>query len=769
LTGSGAGYWGLVGKRLANLHGSILRPVPSPYPPTPKPIMHCERCNVDFSEGLRYCKWCGGPLADRPRVTSELHTCPSCSAAVQPGWTFCKSCGERLRASTSEPASAACPQCGAPAAPGALNCVRCGQNLTGGQAPLTSSSESAETSLIAACSSCGERLDTGSLYCKGCGSAVYTEQTEIGGSSMLCGACNSHSPLGSRVCRFCGTPFAQASRTVAEFPAAALTVKQMVPTLPDLDERSSEQTPPDTPEQQPWDESDAKTATFIGAERAAKGTGETNLLPGTAGSRSEQQAPTAVMHMGRITGPVEEQSDERGQPSIPSGELRHVPATGTGVEGTTIIGDEPTVQLSEEPRRPTTSDFGSDSVASPVGSESKTAVFVSPSQETPPTPREEVSREEMGTRQFTPAQPSPEPEPTREFQPIVKTPTAEQSALTGQITSTPQWTGVAPIEPVAIPEPPQSEWQIQPDAQLASQPLPRNRTGLVVSVVVGVLILLGAAGLFAWFLFGRAKPAPRITPRVAVEQPVTTEPPITPPEKPSAPAVPQGMVAVAAGRYTIGRDGGDADPLEQPEHKIDLAAFFIDRSEVTNAAYKNFVEATGHQPPSNWTGTKFPEGRDDFPVTGVTWQDAADYAGWAGKRLPTEAEWEAAARGLDGRIYPWGNGFRSGVANIGSKPDKPTPEQYPAGIRQIGRYPEGASPSGAVDMIGNAWEWVADEIKAYPGNTESKLDLEPGSTYRVIRGGAYDGGAKNDATYRGYLDGNRPYPKVGFRCAKDAK
>jgi formylglycine-generating enzyme required for sulfatase activity len=227
------------------------------------------------------------------------------------------------------------------------------------------------------------------------------------------------------------------------------------------------------------------------------------------------------------------------------------------------------------------------------------------------------------------------------------------------------------------------------------------------------------------------------------------------------------MVAVNVGAYTIGRDG--ADPLEQPEHKVNLPAFFIDRTEVTNAAYKNFVDTTRHKPPSNWSGANFPVGRADFPVTGVTWQDAADYAAWAGKRLPTEVEWEAAARGADGRLYPWGNSFRSGVSNIGSKPDKPTPEQYPAGIKATGRYPEGASPAGAVDMIGNAWEWVADEIKVYPGNTESKLDLDSGVSYRVIRGGAYDGGEANDATYRGYLDGSRPYPKVGFRCAKDTK
>jgi formylglycine-generating enzyme required for sulfatase activity len=311
---------------------------------------------------------------------------------------------------------------------------------------------------------------------------------------------------------------------------------------------------------------------------------------------------------------------------------------------------------------------------------------------------------------------------------------------------------------VAASEPFQSE----APAQVASHPVPKKGTGKVIaSVVVGVILLV-AAGYVAWLLFGRGTPP---APPVVVEQPPVAPPPA--PEKPPAPVVPEGMVAVSAGTYTIGRDG--ADPLVQPAHQVVLRAFYIDRTEVTNAAYKAFVDATGHKPPSNWAGTNFPEGRDDFPVTGVTWQDSADYAAWTGKRLPTEAEWEAAARGPDGRIYPWGNGFRSGVANIGVKPDRPTPEQYPSGIRAAGRYPEGVSPVGAVDMIGNAWEWVADEIEVYPGNTESTLNLEPGVTYRVIRGGAYDGNKVNDATYRGYLDGSLPYPKVGFRCAKDAK
>jgi formylglycine-generating enzyme required for sulfatase activity len=733
--------------------------------------MHCDRCNVDFPEGLRYCKWCGEALVDRPRVTSELHSCPSCSAAIQPGWTFCKACGERLQVPAPKPASAVCPGCGVENEAGATKCLRCGEDLTGARAGKIAP-DSADTSVITGCSSCGERLDTGSLYCKGCGSAVYTEQTPFGGSALLCGACNSYSPVGSRECRVCGVPFVQASRTVVDAPAGLTTVQRKAPTIPDLDEQIAGQAPPARPEQ----DASAKTLIFTGVEQQA-GTSlprnvDTNMLPGTAGARSEQQAPTKVMQMGRITGPVE--ADEAQQAPNKSGALTSSSAPGIGAEPPSIkdqrvVASEPTVEFAAvsqpaTPPRPTTLGLGSESESesAPAGSENKTAVFVSRPQEAPPASREQVSRDDIGTRPFTPVPPSPEIEPTREFQQPARRVTADHVAPTGQMTSAPQSTSAEAIAPTAASERLQSERF----SQVASQPPQKKRTGMVIASVVVVLVLLGAAGYVAWLLFGRGKPAPPTAPPVAVEQPPVTPPPVVP-DKPPAPVVPTGMVPVSAGAYTIGRDG--AEPLEQPEHKVDLPAFFIDRTEVTNAAYKNFVDTTGHKPPSNWIGTSFPEGRDDFPVTGVTWQDAAAYAAWAGKRLPTEVEWEAAARGADGRIYPWGNGFRSGVANIGSKPDKPTAEQYPAGIKATGRYAEGASPAGAVDMIGNAWEWVADEFKVYPGNTESPLDLEPGVTYRVIRGGAYDGSKVHDATYRGYLDGSLPYPKVGFRCAKDAK
>ena len=718
--------------------------------------MHCERCNVDFPEGLRYCKWCGEALVDRPRITSELHSCPSCSAAVQPGWTYCKACGERLRTVAREGVSPVCPACGVETQAGSPKCLRCGHDLLVDRAKAA---ESSDTTIFAMCSNCGEKLDTGSLYCKGCGSAVYTEKPAGSGSALLCGACKSYSPLGSPQCRVCGAPFTQGSRAIVDVPAGVTTVQQKPPTLPDLEEYKS-------PDQHPAD-SGANTVVFSGKDPKAgppTGSVDTSMLPGTAGSRSEQQAPTAIMQMGRITGPVEPGEVPGRSGDLDSAALKPVdspPAGGdqqpAAIQETLEFAAVAPPSKSED--EPTTLGLASESESEgqPVGSESKTAVFVSPAHRPAPS-KEQPSGDDVGTRIIAPERPAAASEPTRVMQsPSGKT--ADRVAATGKISEPPKQS------PAISPEPtPAALSQSEIDSsQVTSQP-PQKKTGVMIATVVVVLLLVAGAGYVGWLLFGRGKPAPP-PPPVVVEQPPAPPPPV--PEKPPAPLIPEGMIAVTAGTYTIGRDG--ADPLEQPEHKADVRPFYIDRTEVTNAAYKKFVDATSHKPPSNWTGNTFPEGKGESPVTGVSWQDAADYAAWAGKRLPTEVEWEAAARGAEARIYPWGNDWRSGAANIGQKPDKISADQYPAGVKPVGQYPDGASPVGALDMVGNAWEWVADEIKVYRGNTESQLNLTPGTTFRVIRGGAYDGNKINDAAYRGYLDGSQPYPKVGFRCAKDAK
>jgi formylglycine-generating enzyme required for sulfatase activity/DNA-directed RNA polymerase subunit M/transcription elongation factor TFIIS len=719
--------------------------------------MHCDRCNIDFPEGLHYCKWCGGALIDHPRITSELHTCPSCGVAIQPAWTFCKACGERLHRAVSEPAGKVCPECGAGVEPGVRNCPRCNKELAG-EAANQIVQDSSDTMVIVTCPSCGDYVEAGTLYCKACGSAVYTQQTPFGASALLCGACNSYSPFGSRACRVCGAALVhQAPQTVVDRPA-------FVPQQSGTSGEGAPQKEGAESQEAPEHTSGANTIVFGGSEREKqpvnarpKPSVQTSVLPGTAGSRSEQPTKTSVVQMGRITSPVEE-SQTRDEDALSSGELEQTAPSDDDRAAVIELRKEVPAKQADLPES-TTFGFASEPVTPHVFSQGLTGDFFPPVVKSPSTPAEQAAQDDIHTREFAIPQPHDKETPTRVQQawpgPVpnegANTRASAQSGDAG-ITREIASAGVTTL----------------PVEEASSQPLAKKRTGVVIaSVTVAVIVIVAAVVLGYWLLFARGRVARQPAPSVISEtHRVAPEPPATPP-KPTAPVVPEGMLAVAAGSYTIGRNG--ADPLEQPQHKMDLSAFFIDRTEVTNAAYKKFVDATGHKPPTNWIGASFPDHHDNFPVTGVTWQDAADYAAWAGKRLPSEAEWEAAARGADGRIYPWGNEWRAGLANIGLKPDDIRAEQYPSGMKEVGQYPQGASPAGAVDMIGNAWEWVADEITIYPGNTETKLPLKPGVNYRVIRGGAYDGNKTHDATYRGFLDASQPYPKVGFRCVKDAK
>jgi iron(II)-dependent oxidoreductase len=199
------------------------------------------------------------------------------------------------------------------------------------------------------------------------------------------------------------------------------------------------------------------------------------------------------------------------------------------------------------------------------------------------------------------------------------------------------------------------------------------------------------------------------------------------------------MVLVPAGEFIL---GSAQEPGALSERRVDLAAFWIDKYEVTNAQYQRFVQETGHQAP--WGD--YPAGQADYPVTGVSWQDANAYCQWAEKRLPTEAEWEKAARGDDGRRYPWGDGWRDGLAN--------TDEVGAGGPRPVGSYPGGASPYGVQDMAGNVWEWVNDWFGA---SQETK----------VIRGGAWNAISRwAQAVARNSTSPTRTQDNLGFRCAQ---
>jgi formylglycine-generating enzyme required for sulfatase activity len=212
----------------------------------------------------------------------------------------------------------------------------------------------------------------------------------------------------------------------------------------------------------------------------------------------------------------------------------------------------------------------------------------------------------------------------------------------------------------------------------------------------------------------------------------------------------------------MGRNDGDL--YERPAHTAVVKPFFIDTYEVTLDDYAKFLKATGHAaPPELQARPNFePAFQTDWkkPVTGVTWDDARAYASWVGKRLPTEEEWEFAARGTDGRLYPWGSKWQQGSANANGAA---------RGKEQTGAY-QGASPFGAFDMVGNVWEWTASDLSAYPGGGRAP-DLPPGDL-KVIRGGSYES-SKDFATttYRtGWpRRGAKTYDQTGFRCAKDVK
>lgn len=241
-------------------------------------------------------------------------------------------------------------------------------------------------------------------------------------------------------------------------------------------------------------------------------------------------------------------------------------------------------------------------------------------------------------------------------------------------------------------------------------------------------------------------------PQVSNGQPPTGQPPS---KKASQPSPPAGMAYVAGGEFIKGRD--DGDEYERPAHRVTVKPFFIDIYEVTNEDYAEFIKATNRRPPPAWSNSTYPVGAGRKPVTGVTWNDANAYAKWAGKRLPTEEEWEFAARGTDRRLYPWGNDWRTGLANA---------ERASDSVADVGSY-QGQSPFGIFDMVGNAWEWTSSDLKAYKNG--QPLPNKPSGILRVIRGGSYIED-KNEATTtyrRGYPVSGATYDKTGFRCVKD--
>jgi len=255
-------------------------------------------------------------------------------------------------------------------------------------------------------------------------------------------------------------------------------------------------------------------------------------------------------------------------------------------------------------------------------------------------------------------------------------------------------------------------------------------------------------------------PPPTPTPRptntaVPVETTVEVEVTATP-----APSITDVMVEIPAGSFTLGNN--NSDPNEAPEQQMELPAFMIDVFEVTNADFAVFVNATGYETyreqqgsPQTWRWA-YKEGKDNHPVVFVTFEDAQAFCAWAGKRLPTEFEWEKAARGPEGFLFPWGNQYDPTQLN-----------GKDSGLRKttaVGSYPPNGY--GLFDMAGNVKEWVDSPYVAYPGSNYQDSHYSP--DYRGIRGGGWFDEEKFVlATNR---NGGDPAitanDDIGFRCAK---
>ena len=243
------------------------------------------------------------------------------------------------------------------------------------------------------------------------------------------------------------------------------------------------------------------------------------------------------------------------------------------------------------------------------------------------------------------------------------------------------------------------------------------------------------------------------------------------------------QIFVPAGSFRMGALDANANPDEQPDHAVSMNAFWFDKLEVTNAMFFACVQAGACEPPDEFRSDSREkyfntEEFADFPVVYVTWVNADAYCAWAGKRLPTEAEWERAARGDDFRIFPWGDERAdTSYANFNRKFNDTT---------RVGSFPAGISPYGALDMAGNVWEWVSDYYN--PGYYSISLGANPtgpnaprvvSTQQRVIRGGSFQD-VENDlrVANRGYASGSNldadldsaeyhgeSSQKIGFRCA----
>ena len=304
--------------------------------------------------------------------------------------------------------------------------------------------------------------------------------------------------------------------------------------------------------------------------------------------------------------------------------------------------------------------------------------------------------------------------------------------------------------------------------------------GVVALLCLTACIVVTSAGAAPTRPTERVSPPPKVNPQATVWRTPA------PPAKLEAgdvwvnPKDGMEMVWVAPGKFILGTSNAQVDAwvkgypgekrelfrAEQPQCRVNLPGYWIGRTEVTNRQYLRFVQATGHRAPEHWTGGKVPPGLEDFPVLYVSWLDARAYCAWAGDSLPRELQWEKAARGTDGRQYPWGNVW---------DPDKCANWSNSRDPQPVGRYPPGASPYGCLDTVGNVWEWCAHWYNSDAYKRYAKGDLRPPAKGRygddrVVRGGFWGNGLPSyfRCAHRDLEDPVVRDTADGFRCARDA-
>jgi len=318
-------------------------------------------------------------------------------------------------------------------------------------------------------------------------------------------------------------------------------------------------------------------------------------------------------------------------------------------------------------------------------------------------------------------------------------------------------------------------------ALAATQGAQATATGFAASVETAVAATVEAAPELA-----QATAAPVTVATTASRPTPTPDPtamptntPLPPPPIPAPadgdvfirPADSMEMVYVPEGEFIMGSPDGEGSPDERPQHGVYLDAFWIDRYEVTNDQYRAFVEATGNRVPNDWQDGEIPAGKEDHPVEDVIWEHAQAYCQWAGARLPTEAEWEKAARGTDAREYPWGDEFDCHTGNFDDQQRtlvsvEPDCDGY---VRSapVGSFPAGDSPYGALDMAGNVGEWVADwyDDDYYSRSPNTDPPGPDSGEYRVVRGGSwYDFHVGARSADRRWINPGDSHDYVGLRC-----